>query len=163
MIRRPPRSTLFPYTTLFRSYDATHAAGANARTARASAGFAADGAETIDRSGAGGGRFRIAIDTGDYRSRGRFGGGGGRGGKGRGANGFFRRGGFCGGVGQTGFSRLSGGNFHTWWGGFGGGGGSGERGWRAMVLLRRAVSDAVVGKTVFPVLAGEISKTGRAV
>src|SRR2546429_2954648 len=117
MIRRPPRSTLFPYTTLFRSYDATHAAGANARTARASAGFAADGAETIDRSGAGGGRFRIAIDTGDYRSRGRF----------------------------------------------GGGGGSGERGWRAMVLLRRAVSDAVVGKTVFPVLAGEISKTGRAV
>src|SRR2546429_3684026 len=67
MIRRPPRSTLFPYTTLFRSYDATHAAGANARTARASAGFAADGAETIDRSGAGGGRFRIAIDTGEDR------------------------------------------------------------------------------------------------
>src|SRR5690349_23393878 len=24
MIRRPPRSTLFPYTTLFRSYPATH-------------------------------------------------------------------------------------------------------------------------------------------
>src|SRR3712207_7520595 len=24
MIRRPPRSTLFPYTTLFRSRDATH-------------------------------------------------------------------------------------------------------------------------------------------
>src|SRR5256885_6005806 len=24
MIRRPPRSTLFPYTTLFRSYDAGH-------------------------------------------------------------------------------------------------------------------------------------------
>src|SRR2546430_11977667 len=24
MIRRPPRSTLFPYTTLFRSYAATH-------------------------------------------------------------------------------------------------------------------------------------------
>src|SRR2546422_6983986 len=24
MIRRPPRSTLFPYTTLFRSYDVTH-------------------------------------------------------------------------------------------------------------------------------------------
>src|SRR3712207_7338142 len=24
MIRRPPRSTLFPYTTLFRSNDATH-------------------------------------------------------------------------------------------------------------------------------------------
>src|SRR5256885_5000133 len=26
MIRRPPRSTLFPYTTLFRSYNKTHAA-----------------------------------------------------------------------------------------------------------------------------------------
>src|SRR2546430_8794961 len=25
MIRRPPRSTLFPYTTLFRSYYSTHA------------------------------------------------------------------------------------------------------------------------------------------
>src|SRR5207247_10744314 len=25
MIRRPPRSTLFPYTTLFRSHDALHA------------------------------------------------------------------------------------------------------------------------------------------
>src|SRR5260370_26339049 len=24
MIRRPPRSTLFPYTTLFRSHDAAH-------------------------------------------------------------------------------------------------------------------------------------------
>src|SRR2546430_4052895 len=24
MIRRPPRSTLFPYTTLFRSYEVTH-------------------------------------------------------------------------------------------------------------------------------------------
>src|SRR2546429_9817308 len=28
MIRRPPRSTLFPYTTLFRSYDQARAAGA---------------------------------------------------------------------------------------------------------------------------------------
>src|SRR3712207_7345860 len=27
MIRRPPRSTLFPYTTLFRSFDAGHPAG----------------------------------------------------------------------------------------------------------------------------------------
>src|SRR2546429_8395776 len=103
MIRRPPRSTLFPYTTLFRSYDATHAAGANARTARASAGFAADGAETIDRSGAGGGRFRIAIDNGGYRSRGGFGGGGGRGGRRGGGKGFFRGGGFFGGVWQKSF------------------------------------------------------------
>src|SRR5438309_9141057 len=29
MIRRPPRSTLFPYTTLFRSYYAFGAAGVN--------------------------------------------------------------------------------------------------------------------------------------
>src|SRR2546429_1156385 len=28
MIRRPPRSTLFPYTTLFRSHDVAAAAGA---------------------------------------------------------------------------------------------------------------------------------------
>src|SRR3712207_7529952 len=27
MIRRPPRSTLFPYTTLFRSHDANHSGG----------------------------------------------------------------------------------------------------------------------------------------
>src|SRR5256885_10280354 len=27
MIRRPPRSTLFPYTTLFRSHDLAHALG----------------------------------------------------------------------------------------------------------------------------------------
>src|SRR5438477_9472345 len=31
MIRRPPRSTLFPYTTLFRSYPLAVAAGAAAR------------------------------------------------------------------------------------------------------------------------------------
>src|SRR5256885_13185197 len=33
MIRRPPRSTLFPYTTLFRSW-ACHSAGARARESR---------------------------------------------------------------------------------------------------------------------------------
>src|SRR5260370_3592814 len=31
MIRRPPRSTLFPYTTLFRSHDCVRLSGANAR------------------------------------------------------------------------------------------------------------------------------------
>src|SRR4030066_1707645 len=37
MIRRPPRSTLFPYTTLFRSSDHRHlpGTGVGARTARA--------------------------------------------------------------------------------------------------------------------------------
>src|SRR5438874_9691557 len=34
MIRRPPRSTLFPYTTLFRSRSNHHAAGWNQKTAR---------------------------------------------------------------------------------------------------------------------------------
>src|SRR3712207_8448433 len=37
MIRRPPRSTLFPYTTLFRSHAVDHG-----RAARARAGDAAD-------------------------------------------------------------------------------------------------------------------------
>src|SRR2546423_7300868 len=32
MIRRPPRSTLFPYTTLFRSMRHHHSLGATART-----------------------------------------------------------------------------------------------------------------------------------
>src|SRR2546429_7134448 len=35
MIRRPPRSTLFPYTTLFRSHDIEHSAGAGAAPGRA--------------------------------------------------------------------------------------------------------------------------------
>src|SRR2546429_4509429 len=37
MIRRPPRSTLFPYTTLFRSKDADAAAAANRLDGRPSA------------------------------------------------------------------------------------------------------------------------------
>src|SRR2546422_1832718 len=36
MIRRPPRSTLFPYTTLFRSTCATRASGSRASVAVAS-------------------------------------------------------------------------------------------------------------------------------
>src|SRR5690242_21515789 len=42
MIRRPPRSTLFPYTTLFRSVEIDHApdaVGAPHRTPVAEAGF----------------------------------------------------------------------------------------------------------------------------
>src|SRR2546427_7711810 len=34
MIRRPPRSTLFPYTTLFRSLTVSHRHGTQTRTAR---------------------------------------------------------------------------------------------------------------------------------
>src|SRR3712207_8496516 len=42
MIRRPPRSTLFPYTTLFRSAQARHRAGAR-RPAPATRGTAPSG------------------------------------------------------------------------------------------------------------------------
>src|SRR3712207_7279427 len=38
MIRRPPRSTLFPYTTLFRSVDVGEAAAAQVRAAEVAAG-----------------------------------------------------------------------------------------------------------------------------
>src|SRR6266581_6725103 len=38
MIRRPPRSTLFPYTTLFRSHRGPAAAGGPARRARPGGG-----------------------------------------------------------------------------------------------------------------------------
>src|SRR3712207_7739943 len=42
MIRRPPRSTLFPYTTLFRSGDHVHVAGEQDRLALARAAPARD-------------------------------------------------------------------------------------------------------------------------
>src|SRR5687768_18305648 len=55
MIRRPPRSTLFPYTTLFRS-DLLAAAQPSATQVRAAAGFDAhDGAHGVgDRARRGG-------------------------------------------------------------------------------------------------------------
>src|SRR5690349_23466876 len=34
MIRRPPRSTLFPYTTLFRSYESTDFGSSTVKTAK---------------------------------------------------------------------------------------------------------------------------------
>src|SRR5256885_12399381 len=37
MIRRPPRSTLFPYTTLFRSYATTESAAASSASCRSAA------------------------------------------------------------------------------------------------------------------------------
>src|SRR2546429_6464111 len=48
MIRRPPRSTLFPYTTLFRSFpaEAFHAAGSNAKSTR---GFEWSGSNRVSR------------------------------------------------------------------------------------------------------------------
>src|SRR5260221_5498208 len=48
MIRRPPRSTLFPYTTLFRSKNSAHGA---ARAARTTAARASASAATFTASG----------------------------------------------------------------------------------------------------------------
>src|SRR2546422_5619797 len=50
MIRRPPRSTLFPYTTLFRS----QAAAARPHSRRGPGGRDLDGAKRVRGSGAGG-------------------------------------------------------------------------------------------------------------
>src|SRR3712207_8286871 len=50
MIRRPPRSTLFPYTTLFRSQDAQAACGEAA-------------------GGVGVGRLRLALEPGEHGVR----------------------------------------------------------------------------------------------
>src|SRR3712207_9517082 len=52
MIRRPPRSTLFPYTTLFRSPDAEDGPLARSRRERASGG--GQGGPYSDRDVAGG-------------------------------------------------------------------------------------------------------------
>src|SRR5438132_4563133 len=41
MVRRPPRSTLFPYTTLFRSHDVENESRSRARAAIAATGFCA--------------------------------------------------------------------------------------------------------------------------
>src|SRR3712207_7517688 len=64
MIRRPPRSTLFPYTTLFRSHHDQEAAGAHGiEDAAAAERLVADraGAQHADHGiGATGGRCRVA-------------------------------------------------------------------------------------------------------
>src|SRR3712207_6971409 len=51
MIRRPPRSTLFPYTTLFRSGSDSAAAIAALRTARRLPSVAADAAQALASEG----------------------------------------------------------------------------------------------------------------
>src|SRR2546425_3286770 len=83
MIRRPPRSTLFPYTTLFRSHrgreGAGHAARPGARAVRAAARAGAQGdrereGEGDPRAAARGGgpldRRRVEADRGEPRLRG---------------------------------------------------------------------------------------------
>src|SRR5437660_7692831 len=61
MIRRPPRSTLFPYTTLFRSRGA--AAGASGECVRRHAVARRSGARTGGRSGGAGGPARDRKST----------------------------------------------------------------------------------------------------
>src|SRR5256885_6615860 len=62
MIRRPPRSTLFPYTTLFRSLDAAQLAGAETRAGLHGelAVFTAFGEEALEHSRAGAARREVA-------------------------------------------------------------------------------------------------------
>src|SRR2546430_14921018 len=49
MIRRPPRSTLFPYTTLFRSIDVENVAGSCLRQHQSVAGGARHDVEECER------------------------------------------------------------------------------------------------------------------
>src|SRR3712207_8822584 len=77
MIRRPPRSTLFPYTTLFRSLAAAGGGGDAGRAARhglhhrahaaALLRFRGDGDETLCRGAAG--EVRSEEHTSELQSR----------------------------------------------------------------------------------------------
>src|SRR2546422_4803850 len=58
MIRRPPRSTLFPYTTLFRSHDPQAELGEAPRAHMARHALALDDARRV---GAGRDRARLAV------------------------------------------------------------------------------------------------------
>src|SRR3712207_7482369 len=64
MIRRPPRSTLFPYTTLFRSNLPGHGPGPLRRGLRALVGAAGGGAATPARR-----RARSEEHTSELQSR----------------------------------------------------------------------------------------------
>src|SRR5437667_4500653 len=54
MIRRPPRSTLFPYTTLFRSYDADNRPLLVMRSNLWASGYDVDGKSVDRKSGSAG-------------------------------------------------------------------------------------------------------------
>src|SRR5256886_10577434 len=62
MIRRPPRSTLFPYTTLFRSAVVAGELGPGAVRAQLMDADRAQAAEQVRADGAGAGAQRIAQD-----------------------------------------------------------------------------------------------------
>src|SRR3712207_9083290 len=74
MIRRPPRSTLFPYTTLFRSRAAHAVAERGHLDQRAAEGGGDDAGERSDVAGDVGGvagdvvdPLQVAVDVGDRR------------------------------------------------------------------------------------------------
>src|SRR3712207_8258919 len=62
MIRRPPRSTLFPYTTLFRSQAGVRAPAPRDQSGRDRAGR---GADQVRAAGRGGGQVRLGRLGGD--------------------------------------------------------------------------------------------------
>src|SRR2546427_6101694 len=69
MIRRPPRSTLFPYTTLFRSTEITRGAETDVDKARAIYEWIVDKTFRNPKTrGCGLGDIRFMLETGDLRS-----------------------------------------------------------------------------------------------
>src|SRR2546421_4164025 len=72
MIRRPPRSTLFPYTTLFRSAragEAVRLAAGRARPCRTPPSTARDPRQRLARVGGPGARPRSEEHTSELQSR----------------------------------------------------------------------------------------------
>src|SRR3712207_8451416 len=69
MIRRPPRSTLFPYTTLFRSRHGRDRLRGHERERRHLRGGGADRAARLPRGGAGGPGGRSEEHTSELQSR----------------------------------------------------------------------------------------------
>src|SRR3989449_4260457 len=72
MIRRPPRSTLFPYTTLFRSVNADDPAWQRLRRAHRRVAFGERGGEVTARRialDAAGARFELVTPTGSATRR----------------------------------------------------------------------------------------------
>src|SRR3712207_7295201 len=68
MIRRPPRSTLFPYTTLFRSYTPQYAGLQVLEESFAGQGFHVLGFLSNDFGNQGGNQEQIDACTGDRKS-----------------------------------------------------------------------------------------------
>src|SRR5258708_25091054 len=70
MIRRPPRSTLFPYTTLFRSDGERHAGVERAVILEEQIAEAAVGGDELGDDGSGRGQCRGDLDPGEQRRQG---------------------------------------------------------------------------------------------